>query len=117
LITFTASCYNVWTNKILHKEGFKQGVRLDKYLDKIYKEWATCKAALITYFSSAFNILSSLTITSLNRCKENFVFRQFKSVLESVEAVMRDKFNSVSISQSDIKSSLKSGAINNFNYS
>jgi hypothetical protein len=27
--------YNVWTNKILHKEGFKQGVRLDKYLDKI----------------------------------------------------------------------------------
>jgi hypothetical protein len=28
----------MWTNKILHKEGFKQGVRLDKYLDKIKKK-------------------------------------------------------------------------------
>jgi hypothetical protein len=27
--------YNVRTDKILHKESFKHGVRLDKYLEKI----------------------------------------------------------------------------------
>jgi hypothetical protein len=27
--------YHVRTNKILHKQSFKQGIRLDKYLDKI----------------------------------------------------------------------------------